>query len=32
MAVNGDRAKTLDDALHRVVAMFENVNDLFKQQ
>ena len=33
MAAKGDRAKTLDrNALHRVGAMFENVNDLSKQQ
>ena len=33
MAAKGDRAITLDrNALHRVIAMFENVNDLSKQQ
>ena len=33
MAAKADRAKTPDRiALHRVIAMFENVNDLSKQQ
>ena len=32
MVVKGDHAKTLDDAVHGVIDMFENMNELSKQQ